>query len=137
MMQTDDQTLNLRFLDHVAIIVSDMERSIEWYQTVLDLKPYRLEAWGGFPVFMLCGKTGVAIFPSDHKDQAKGSIRIHHFAFNVDQENFKKARARYEQLGILYDFQDHHYFHSIYTNDPDGHRVELTCIQVPEEHFYK
>jgi len=32
--------------------------------------------------------------------------------------------------------QDHHYFHSIYTRDPDGHVVELTTIVVEEDSFY-
>ena len=47
-----------------------------------------------------------------------------YFAFNVDSENFEKAYRKYDPLGIDYDFQDHTYFHSIYTSDPDGHRVE-------------
>ncbi len=34
------------------------------------------------------------------------------------------------------DFQDHHYFHSLYTADPDGHTVELTTLVVAEEDFY-
>lgn len=118
--------IKLAFLDHVAIKVADMERSIEWYETVLGLQKVRLEAWGEVPVFMLAGKTGVAIFPADGEVKENADILIHHFAFNVDRENFAAAQQRYEALGINYDFQDHFYFHSIYTHDPDGHRVELT-----------
>ena len=64
-------------------------------------------------------------------------IKIDHFAFNVDRENFNRARKHYETLGLEYNFQDHHFFHSIYTKDPDGHTVELTTIVVEEEGFYK
>ena len=46
----------INFLDHVAIYVIDMERSIEWYQSVMGLKKYQPEEWGEFPVFMLSGK---------------------------------------------------------------------------------
>jgi catechol 2,3-dioxygenase-like lactoylglutathione lyase family enzyme len=133
----EDPKLEIGFLDHVAITVEDMDRSIAWYQRVLGLHPHTFQEWGDYPVFMLCGKTGVAIFPAEADDAPVPAIRIHHFAFNVDQKNFDRARKRYENLNIRYDFQDHHFFHSIYTFDPDGHRVELTCIQVPEADFYK
>ena len=128
--------IQLRFLDHVAIKVADLERSAQWYEKVHNLKRYSLAEWGPFPIFMLSGKTGVAIFPADTQDNKQASIRIDHFAFNVDQQNFNLARKHYEALGIEYVFQDHHYFHSVYTKDPDGHTVELTTIVVDEENFY-
>lgn len=64
-------------------------------------------------------------------------VKIDHFAFNVDRENFDLARQHYDALGIEYNFQDHIFFHSIYTLDPDGHKVELTTCVVNEEEFYQ
>ena len=58
-------------LDHVAINVRDMEISIAWYQKVLGLKQYKVKMWGEYPVFMLKGKTGVAIFPSNVNDKER------------------------------------------------------------------
>lgn len=129
---------SLRFLDHVAITAMDMEASAQWYETVLGLKRYTFHEWGPFPIFMLAGKTGVAIFPAAPKanDTPPPARRIHHFAFNVDRDNFERARKHYKALNIPYDFQDHHFFHSIYTLDPDGHKVELTTIVVDEDTFY-
>lgn len=127
----DKPDLKIDFLDHVAITVTDMEQSVSWYQEVLGLQKVRLEAWGDVPIFMLAGKTGLAIFPAKGNQKQAADILIHHFAFHVDNENFDKARQHYEALGIDYDFQDHHYFHSIYTHDPDGHRVELTTPVQP------
>lgn len=126
-------------LDHVAIRVKDMERSADWYGKVLGLKKTVFPKWGDFPIFLLAGKTGVALFPAHEEDtklDAKSlNVKIDHFAFHVSQTNFKKARAHYEALGIAYRFVDHGYFVSIYTFDPDGHEVELTSITSEGETF--
>ena len=132
--------INLKFLDHVAIHVEDIEKSATWYESVLGLQRVQPKEWQPFPIFMLSGKTGIAIFPMKNKTASSfgslADIRIDHFAFNVDQENFEKAKKRYDELELEYDIQDHHYFHSIYTLDPDGHKVELTTIMVDENDFY-
>ncbi len=128
------------FLDHVAIRVKDMETSALWYEKVLGLKRYEPERWRPFPTFLLAGKTGIALFPAntDHplSDPASRNVKIDHFAFQLSNADFAKAREHYTSLGIAYDFQDHHYFHSIYTKDPDGHTVELTTLMVAEKDFY-
>jgi catechol 2,3-dioxygenase-like lactoylglutathione lyase family enzyme len=132
--------LKINFLDHVAIRVKDLDTSVEWYGQVLGLKKYQLPEWGSFPIFMLAGKTGVALFPATLSDQemdaSSRNVKIDHFAFNVSNESFEHAKQHYEALGIQYSFQDHHYFHSIYTKDPDGHTVELTTLVVNERLFY-
>lgn len=123
--------IKLNHIDHVAIHVKDMERSANWYADVLGLERHLPEAWGEYPIFMDSGNFGIAIFPAkDHSlvpvgRQFKG-VKNDHFAFNVDGENFAKARKHYEELGLDYVFNDHIYFHSIYVKDPDGHTVELT-----------
>ncbi|MEP3211473.1 MAG: VOC family protein [Maribacter sp.] len=131
----------LECLDHVAINVSDMEAAVSWYENVLGLQKYKLSKWGEYPIFMLSGKTGIALFPADLdlKKTAinRKSIRIDHFAFNVTNTNFELAKERYKALGLTYTFQDHFYFHSIYTKDLDGHTVELTTLVVDEDTFYQ
>ena len=132
---------NINFLDHLAIRVKDMDVSIDWYSKVLSLKKYQLEKWGDFPIFMLAGKSGIAIFPanSEHKklNQESRNIKIDHFAFNVSNDDFEKAQKHFKSIGETFQFQDHHYFHSIYLKDPDNHTVELTTLLVDEEEFYK
>lgn len=139
MHQKDDQ-IKLDFLDHVAIRVKDLHISAEWYHRVLNLKKYHLPAWGEFPILMLSGKTGIALFPAKlddtQLDPHSRNVKIDHFAFQVSRENFDKAKRRYQDLKLEFQIQDHHYFHSIYTKDPDGHTVELTTLVVDEEAFY-
>tara|TARA_R110002167_G_scaffold23281_4_gene82716 strand:- start:976 stop:1392 length:417 start_codon:yes stop_codon:yes gene_type:complete len=131
----------IEFLDHVAIRVQDLNVSAEWYQKVLGLKKYQLPEWGDFPIFLLSGKSGIALFPAKITDKPleldSKYVKIDHFAFHVTNENFEKAKQKYADLNLEFNIQDHYYFHSIYTKDPDGHTVELTTIVVDETTFYK
>lgn len=120
----------LSHLDHVAIHATDPYASVAWYERVLGLQKMQLKEWGEFPIFMLSGQVGVAIFKANPNagtpNPKRGSVRIDHFAFNLTQDGFAQARKHYEALGLSFHFQNHYYFHSLYTNDPDGHTVELT-----------
>ncbi|MCH2082253.1 MAG: hypothetical protein MK226_07655 [Saprospiraceae bacterium] len=62
------------------------------------MQKYQFEEWGPFPIFMMQGKFGVAIFPMKTEESIplgkKDFIKIDHFAFKVDAENFAKAKAR-------------------------------------------
>lgn len=115
-------------LDHVAIRSSDTQRSATWYENTLGLKKVTKPEWDDYPIMMLSGQTGIAIFPStsERSENDSKTVRIDHFAFNVDNEAFEKAKRHFETMNIQYNFQDHYYFHSIYMRDPDGHIVELT-----------
>lgn len=128
-------------LDHVAILVKDMEASSEWYKKVLGLKRYQLPKWGEYPIFLLSGKAGIALFPANSKhlklDSQSQHVKIDHFAFHVSQENLEKAIEHFKSLNLEYTFKDHFYYHSLYTNDLDGHTVELTSLVVDEQSFFK
>lgn len=140
-MTDKEHKIEIEFLDHVAIRVADMEASAIWYEKVLGLKRYQLPEWGDFPIFLLSGKSGIALFPADTTDTklepTSKNVKIDHFAFNVTSENFEKAKKRYIELNLEFNIQDHHYFDSIYTKDLDGHTVELTTIKVNDREFYK
>ena len=102
--------MKIDFLDHLAIRVADIEVSAAWYEKVLGLKRYRLPEWGASPIFLLSGKSGVALFPVNTKDiesePSSKNVKIDHFAFNVTNENFEKAIAKsgkqFSAQGISY-----------------------------------
>lgn len=122
----------INFLDHVAIRVQDVEESAKWYQKVLGLKRGDFPEWRNYPLFMHCGKSGVAIFPANTAEPElkplSKNVKIDHFAFNVSQEDFEKVKSHFKRVGQPFKFQDHYYYHSVYTKDPDNHTVEVTTL---------
>ena len=119
--------MKINGLDHTAIPVSDLQKSIDWYCEVLGLSVFQSEEnWGPFPIMVLAGETGIALFPKKEGDDLEYLTTRMHIAFRVDQDSFRQFQHLFEQKGIGFSFEDHHYFHSIYLNDPDGYKIELT-----------
>jgi catechol 2,3-dioxygenase-like lactoylglutathione lyase family enzyme len=120
-------------LDHVALSVSDLRRSSAFYADVLGLER-AYDEWHE-PVFMVAEGTGVALFSTESHESsgdpdARPPVRFLHVAFRVDREGFDAARAELSERGIETTFADHGAAHSIYFDDPDGHKVELTTYEV-------
>ena len=57
--------VELEALDHVGLVVSDMDRSVRWYQEVLGLRRAHEEVWGDFPAVLEANGGGVALFPNE------------------------------------------------------------------------
>ena len=127
------EPLHTQGIDHVAITVSDLRRSHDFYAGVLGLER-RHEDWRE-PMFMLAGDTGLALFttemmPGSGEAQGTPDIRVMHFAFRVDREEFDRARAELSDAGIAARYEDHGSVHSLYFDDPDGHKVELATYEL-------
>jgi catechol 2,3-dioxygenase-like lactoylglutathione lyase family enzyme len=118
-------------LDHVAIAVSDVDRSRRFYADVLGFERAHDE-WD-VPVVMAANGTGVAIFDralDAGEGEGTPDIRILHIAFRVDRVGLERAREELAQRGLRPRFSDHGISHSLYFNDPDGHELELTTYEV-------
>jgi catechol 2,3-dioxygenase-like lactoylglutathione lyase family enzyme len=113
-------------LDHLVLIVRDVETSVAWYRDRLGLEPLRLEAW----------RRGEVFFPSVRVDD--GTIidllhgtpdgkNIDHLCLVVDED--PEALAEREELRILdgpaVRWGARGDATSVYVPDPDGHVVEL------------
>jgi catechol 2,3-dioxygenase-like lactoylglutathione lyase family enzyme len=122
-----------RGLDHVAVAVTDIERSRRFYEEVVGLEREH-EEWD-IPVVMAAGGSGVALFPADahtgaNDDAEPPEIRLLHIAFRLDRQGFDAARDGLANMGVEARFSDHGIAHSLYFTDPDGHQLELTTYEV-------
>ena len=125
--------MELEGIDHVALGVRDIERSVNWYIEVLGFERLYESMWDGVPTFIGKGNTGIALFPANPTAKATSSShRVLHLAFRANRENFLAAQRELEKRGIDFEFQDHEISHSIYFRDPDGHQLEITTYELPE-----
>jgi catechol 2,3-dioxygenase-like lactoylglutathione lyase family enzyme len=125
---------SLEGLDHIALAVKDVERSVAWYKEVLGLERRYQDAWGSYPAVVGAGTTSIALFPVDGPEPKprpdSDVLAMRHFAFRTDRANFDLARRELSQRGILLHSEHHGISESLYFQDPDGHELEITTYQL-------
>ncbi|CAN5648694.1 N/A [soil metagenome] len=124
----------IKTLDHIAITVKDISQSIKWYEEILGLKHIYKDKWEGEPAFVVSEDgTGLALFHADEKGKKINaeelSLSMRHFAFRTDKGNFDQAQQHLNSKEISFRFMDHGVCRSIYFNDPDGYKVEITTYE--------
>jgi catechol 2,3-dioxygenase-like lactoylglutathione lyase family enzyme len=126
-----------RGLHHVALLSSNVEETVRFYQGVLGFplteifenRDYR----GSNHFFFDIGNGNLLAF-FDFPGLDLGSYAevlggLHHVAISVEQEQWEQAKRRLEEAGIEY-LQESGT--SIYFKDPDGARVELIADPLGE-----
>lgn len=119
---------------HVAVTVTDLERSVPWYTALFDAEPVldEDETTGGFhhTVYALGG--GHLFGLHTHPAGTEGSFSEHvtgldHVAFAcADREELATWQARLEELGIEHGgILDAHYGSGLSFRDPDGIALEF------------
>jgi catechol 2,3-dioxygenase-like lactoylglutathione lyase family enzyme len=124
----------LEGLDHVALTVRDVERSVAWFREVLGLERRYQEAWGNNPAVVGVGNTSLALFPIAGREPkpppGRDTLTMWHVAFRADRKNFAAAQEELKRRAIPFEFQDHDVSHSIYFQDLDGHLIEITTYEL-------
>jgi len=124
-------------IDHIEIFVKDRTKASKWYEEIFGLEIIKeLEFWSennGGPLFVgdLNNNIKIALFKgSKHND---GSIN--RMAFRASGRNFVDFISSLDDMELFFkknkvtrgDIVDHDISYSIYFEDPDGNKLELTC----------
>jgi catechol 2,3-dioxygenase-like lactoylglutathione lyase family enzyme len=123
--------LHVQGLDHIVLVVADVERSLRWYQKELGLQGVRIEEWRAgtafFPSVRVNEGTIIDIIP-DGGVAVSGRGNVDHFCLVVAPVDLEAVRdaGRFEVV----DGPDKRYGArgdgiSLYVKDPDGNTVEL------------
>lgn len=118
-------------ITHVAVTVSDLERSVPWYSALFAAEPVLDEDTGPFRhVVYAVGGTlfGLHVFPDPHAgvfDERR--IGLDHVSFGVEsREDLEKWAGRLDELGVMHgDIVDAGYGSGLSFRDPDGIALEL------------
>jgi glyoxalase family protein len=137
---TADMALN-QGMHHITAIGSDIKATNTFYADLLGLRRVKMTSnfddptsahwyWGAGE-----GKPGTLItyFERNPRKTVRvgmGAGQTHHFAFAVPDETTQlEWREKLVKAGLrVSPVMDRTYFKSIYTNDPDGHIVELATL---------
>lgn len=123
------------YVSHVQIKVSNLDRSIEYYQHVIGFKV--LERTEQTAALTADGETSILSIEEvkDALPLQKGQTGLYHFAILVptrkDLANFVQHIS---ELNVPIGAGDHHVSEAIYLYDPDGNGIEVYADR-PEEQW--
>ncbi len=119
-------------IGHVALTVSDLERSVAWYRRLLDAEPVLDEDTGPFRhvVWMVGGTlVGLHQFPDPNKDVTFDERRtgLDHLAFGCrDRSELEQWEQRLDELGVKHGgIVDASYGSGLSFRDPDNLPLEF------------
>jgi len=121
-------------IDHIVLVASDVERTVDWYREKLGLVPERLDQWRrGEVLFVSLRVTPSSIIDVFHGERT--GVNIDHVSLEVDPHVDLLAVAASGAFEV-----DHAPFViwgargdglAMYVLDPDGNRIELKQYATP------
>ena len=132
-------TVNAVRLNHAVLFVSDLERSIGFYQHAFGMAVMAREPRANAAFLRLprsgnhhdLGLFGVGAQPP----RPRGALGLYHLAWQVDTiEELQEARTTLAGLGALTGESSHGATKSLYGQDPDGNEFEVMWM-LPKAHW--
>ncbi len=119
-------------IDHVALIVQNIERAVKWYEDILGMERRYQDVWTGKrdPVVMASGNIQVALFLPASEGTIRTKDPYEHLAVRVDHANFEQARQELTERNISFKLRDHKICHSLYFSDLDRNEIEVTTFEL-------
>ncbi len=136
-LHEDRPASSARGLHHVALISSDVERTVRFYQDVLEFPLTEIienrDYQGSNHFFFDIGHGNLLAF-FDFPGLDLGPYQeilggLHHIAISVEPTRWRRLRANLEAAGVDHQFESGT---SIYFRDPDGARLELIADPLGE-----
>jgi catechol 2,3-dioxygenase len=124
----------------VRLLVSDLTRSVAYYEHVLGLRAHLLPKDrvvltprdGGRPLIELESRPGVTPAPR------RSSLGLYHFAILLpDRAALGRFLAHVSSIGIATGMSNHHVSEAIYLTDPDGLGIEVYADRPRSEWSYR
>lgn len=115
-------------VNHITFAISDLEKSINFYSKILDLK---LVAHWDKGAYLMAGNMWIAL-NVDKKAQVTTYTDYTHIAFNVLSTEYSKMKQQLEEAGVRVFKDNTSEGDSFYFLDPDGHKLELHYNSIEE-----
>ncbi len=130
-----------RGIQHVDLAVTDVERSLAFYEHLLGplglREKYRVPTYRGTEevVYLEYGVQGLGLRPADGGEYRHYEVGIEHLAFEVDRrdEVDDAYRRCVSAGGTIQSPPEPHYvedgeeYYAFFAFDPDGIRIEVFC----------
>jgi catechol 2,3-dioxygenase-like lactoylglutathione lyase family enzyme len=113
--------LRPRTLNHVSLVVSDLERSVAFYQRVFGL-PMKSKQTGG--VNLAVGDQFLGIYQVG----GNGAAQINHFCFGFDSFDPQRTVSALGASGVKGESRVRDGVPQVYCTDPDNLRVQLQDV---------
>jgi glyoxylase I family protein len=114
-------------IDHVVFVVSDLEKSLDWYRSLLGLEVERLDQWRAKEVIFVSLRiddtTIIDLFEGEPEPGRVGHVAL--LVGDVDLDALVARDGLDVEMGPTSLWGAQGNGAGVYVRDPDGNRIEL------------